>query len=293
MNLSIQNKNKQDIFNIRWWKIFNILSVDVVIGSVSGGILAVRLLHATPGFAWWIVLPLSVWIVYTFDHLIDGIRLKNNSHTVRHFFHYHYSKQIITVIGLMSVINIVLIAFFLEKQILLFGLFAGIITLIYLLIVYISGKKRSFLFQKEFFVALIYTVGIWGGPVALKSYQVSTPELFIIVSFFLTVWAAILILSVYEVEYDRLDKHNTFSINFGINKTVYIIYFMIAVVFFISIGEIIVTPDLQLAMASKILMIMDILLLIILNFPEQLKQNNIYRILVELIFWLPGLFLQF
>jgi hypothetical protein len=44
-------------------------------------------------------------------------------------------------------------------------------------------------------------------------------------------------------------------------------------------------------MAFKIVLIMVMLLILILNFPEKIKRNNIYRILVELVFWLPGLFL--
>ncbi len=291
MKLSIQNKSKQDIINIQWWQIFNILSVDVVIGALAGGVMAVKLLHVNPGFAWWIVLPLSVWIVYTIDHLIDGVKLKDKSHTVRHFFHYYYAKQIIVTILILSIANITLILFFLENKIIEFGLIAGTATLLYLLIVYFSGKKKSYLLQKEFFVALIYTVGIWGGPVALTSYNITMTEILIIASFFLTVFAAILIFSVFEAEHDILDNHNTFAVNFGIDKTTNLIYFLMAAVFIICIGIIIMASNPLDAMAFKIMMIMSLLLLIILNFAKHLTRNNIYKNLIEMIFWLPGLFL--
>ncbi len=255
--------------------------------------MAVKLLHVTPGFAWWIVLPLSVWIVYTLDHLIDGIKLKEKSHTVRHFFHYFYSKHIITAIVLLSFVNIILILFFLEWPIVRFGLYTGIATLAYLLNVYILGKKRSILLQKEFLVALIYTVGIWGGPAALRHFDLSTAELFLIFDFFLTVWIAVLVLSVYELDYDKLDKHNTISVNFGIRKTGFVIYFLTSIIFLTAIFEIIRTDDLLMAMAFKVVLIMVMLLLLILNFQEKIKKNNIYRIVVELVFWLPGLFLLY
>ncbi len=291
MKLSIQNKCKQDIFNIQWWQIFNILSVDVVIGALAGGVMAVRLLHVNPGIAWWIVLPLSVLIVYTLDHLIDGVKLKDNSHTARHFFHYYYAKQIFVAILFLSIVNIILILFFLENKIIEFGLIAGTATLLYLLIVYFSGKKKSYLLQKEFFVALIYTVGIWGGPVALTSYNITLPEILIMASFFLTVFAAILSFSIFEDENDRLDNHNTFAVNFGINKTTNLIYFLMAAVFIICTGIIVMATNPLEAMTSKVIMIMSLLLLIILNFAKYLTQNNIYRNLIEMIFWLPGLFL--
>lgn len=290
MNLSIQHKNKKDIFNILWWQIFNILSIDVVIGAVAGGEMAVKLLRVEPGFAWRIVLPLSVWIVYTLDHLIDGIRLKESSHTVRHFFHYYYSKRIITAIIILSVVNIILILFYLERPIVIFGIYTGIATMVYLLIVFVSGKKRSFLLQKELFVSLIYTAGIWGGPSALRHFELTIPEIVLMLDFFLIVWIAILILSVYEVDKDRFDKHNTVTVNFGIRKTNFLIYLLTSVVFVTAIIEIIKTDDLLFAMAFKILLIMVMLLLLILSFPEKIRKNNVYRILIELVFWLPGLF---
>jgi len=291
MKLSIKNKNKQDIFNIQWWQLFNMLSIDVVIGALAGGVMAVKLLNVNPDFAWWVVLALSVWIIYTVDHLIDGVKLKEKSHTLRHFFHYYYAKQIITVITILGIINIFLIVFFLNPVIIRFGLYTGAGTSLYLFVVYLWGEKRSLLLQKELFVALIYTTGIWGGPIALRSFHITNPEIFFISAFFLTVYMAVLVLSVFEVKYDKLDKHNTFAVNFGTNKTTYLIYFLITVVFILSIGEIIAFGDIYLATASKILLIMTLLLLIISKSHNKLEQYNIYRILIELVFWIPGLLL--
>ncbi len=290
MKLSFENKNGKEIFNIHRWRIFNILSLDVVTGSIAGGIMATTILNVKPGFAWWIVLPLSVWIVYTLDHLIDGMRLKKNAHTVRHLFHFHYSKPILTAIILFTLTDLFFIVFFLDKSILFFGIYAGAITLIYLAIVYFSGKRKILLLQKELFVALIYTIGIWGGPVALRSYVLNSGEILLTSMFFLVVWIAILILSIYEVDSDRIDKHNTVAVNFGTKKTSFLIFFLSAILFLTGIIEIISTSNIRLAMAFKILLIMDMILLLILSFPEKLKRENIYRTLVEMVFWLPGLF---
>jgi hypothetical protein len=65
--------NKKDFLNINLLQKLSILSIDVVIGSLFCGAFVVKLLDVQPGFAWWIVLPFSVWIVYGLDHLIDGI----------------------------------------------------------------------------------------------------------------------------------------------------------------------------------------------------------------------------
>ena len=92
------NLIKEDILKLSFIEKLNILSIDIVIGSVAGGIFVVKLLNIQPGFAWRIILPFSVWIVYSLDHLIDGIIYKNSSLTLRNLFYYHYRKEVFKLI---------------------------------------------------------------------------------------------------------------------------------------------------------------------------------------------------
>ena len=59
-------------------QLFQAFSLDVVIGALAVGLFAIKLLLVRPNPWWWLVLALSVWVVYTADHLIDGFQQKQN-----------------------------------------------------------------------------------------------------------------------------------------------------------------------------------------------------------------------
>ena len=62
----------------------NLLSLDVVLGALCSGFFASRIVGAEMEGPYWIVLALTVWIVYMLDHLVDAYRLKAKSSSLRH-----------------------------------------------------------------------------------------------------------------------------------------------------------------------------------------------------------------
>jgi len=287
--MKLRKIDKEDINKLSLIEVFHILSIDVALGSLGGGILASKLLHVHPGFAFWIILPVAVWILYNLDHLIDGIKLKEDAHTIRHFFHYYYAKKITGIMVFLSFPMLLIIFFFLEKPIILFGIIAVFITGAYFLIVYFSGNRKSFFVQKEFSVALIYTLGIWGGPASLLSYNFNTGQIILIIAFFLSVFIAVIIYSFYEEDTDRVDNHTTLVSRFGIHTVKPLLYFLFLLLFALCIFQIIFTDQIIYARAAKLFMLMGIILLMIMSYPETFKQKKHYRYLTELVFWLPGL----
>ncbi len=280
---------KEDIDKLSLIEVLHILSVDVAIGSLSGGILATKLLNVEPGIAFWIILPIAVWILYNLDHLIDGMRLKENAHTIRHFYHYYFAKRIIKFMIFLSLITIPLIFLFLEKSIIVFGVCTAFIIGAYFLIVYFYGNSKSFFVQKEFSVALIYTLGIWGGPASLMSYHFNIGQIILIIAFFISVFIAVIIFSFYEEDTDKVDHHTTLVARFGIQVVKKLLYILFLLLFVLCISQIIFAQEIIYGRTAKLLMLMGILLLMIMSYPEILKQKNRYRYLTELVFWLPGL----
>ena len=67
--------------------LYQILSLDVVLGAVSVGVFATQLLQVKANPYWWIILAVAVWVIYTFDHLVDGFKKKGESTIYRHRFH--------------------------------------------------------------------------------------------------------------------------------------------------------------------------------------------------------------
>ncbi len=289
MNSEIPTINNKELLNIGLLQKLSILSIDVVIGALLCGGFVVKLLNSEPDFVWWIVLPISVWIIYTIDHLIDGYKLKDNAHTYRHYFHFRYIKPLIYAILILSVINLILVLFFMEKQIVIFGFIAAFLTGLYLGGVYLFRKKGSWLFQKELFVAFVYTIGIWGGPASLIDFYLQYHHWVCLVGFFILVLTDLLVFSFYESETDKLDGHNTLVLNLGRKRTAKLIFVNITIVFITSIGLIIFGQDQLVLAAAKIYLIMALIIAGLVVFQDRLRNHLLYRYIGELIFWLPGL----
>ncbi|MCF8368789.1 MAG: hypothetical protein K9G76_07075 [Bacteroidales bacterium] len=274
-------------------KILNTLSIDVVIGAVLSAFLVKVLLPFEVHFIYWIILPLSVWIVYTCDHLVDAYRLKDNTSSVRHLYFYTHFKTLFTIVLLLLLIDILLVVIFLPADVLIFGAVLGFVAIIYFLVLHSIKEKKEGFVQKEASVALIYSVGIWGIPLWFKQGSISLEVLLCFVVYLIIAFADILILSVYDYETDKKDGHSTLAMNFGQIGTKRLIFLLLIFSFGISIYLILLGSNFNLRIAGIIFFLMSLLILLIISFPNNLKQNGIFRYLVELVFWLPGLILLF
>jgi len=280
-------KNYENFKAFPFLRLLNTLSFDIVIGAVFSAILVIKLLNVVPGWAYWIVLPISVWIIYTLDHIIDALRLKKQANTYRHIFHFQYLKTILSILAAFSALNLVFIIFWLENKIIYFGLVLSLVTSLYLILIHFSGKKNSFL-PKEIFVTFIYTVGIWGGPIAMTNLNISTGQLILMIIFFLLVLADVLLLSFFEVGSDQKDNHPTIAVKFGQAVTTKIIFTLIFVVYILSIF-IIFSDELFLHRSiAKLYLFMGLIQIIIIGIPQFFEKNKLYRYIIEIVFWIPG-----
>ena len=77
----------------------------MLLGVLSGCIMATKVTNVKPGVGWWIILPLTVWWIYLADHLIDGFRLKENTQNHRHLFFYQNRKIFVLILCLISLVR--------------------------------------------------------------------------------------------------------------------------------------------------------------------------------------------
>ncbi len=267
----------------------NTLSLDVVTGAVLSALFAARLLSVTPGIAYWIILPVSVWVVYTADHLVDAYRLKDNAHTQRHLFHYRHFKTLTMLVLLFSMLNTILAVFFLDHRIVIFGLVVGGVTALYLLAVHLLGESKRYYLQKELFVAVIYVSGVWGGPWALSGFGTKLHTVVLFFIFFLLAIGDVLIYTIYEYSTDRLDHHPTLFSLVGRKTTLVLFFGIMAMAAIGSIFVIVESPFFLDRAAGKIYLMMGFALLVLVSFPELFRPHNRYRYLGEMVFWLPGI----
>lgn len=89
-------------------KIIQFLSLDVVAGALGVGYLFIRVLNIVPPDMWWVILAISVWIIYSVDHLLDSNINKEKAVNERHSFFYKNRRGIIITVIIVSFINIIL-----------------------------------------------------------------------------------------------------------------------------------------------------------------------------------------
>ncbi|EQA45095.1 putative membrane protein [Leptospira broomii serovar Hurstbridge str. 5399] len=149
------------------WFYIHVLSLDICLGVVGSGAYAVTVTGAKMKWAWWILLPLSVWVVYTADHLLDGRKVGESSVNPRHRFHFEYSKILIVLAFGGAILCAALALLFVREIVFLGGLILSVLAIVHLSLAS-WGKIR---FGKEFSVATIYTLGVWFGPLLVVGFR--------------------------------------------------------------------------------------------------------------------------
>jgi len=269
-------------------QLFQSFSLDVVIGALAGGVFALNILSVKPNLWWWPVLAMSVWVVYTSDHLIDGFNQKRAALIFRHRLHYRFRYFFMAALFIVSTLTFILVIVFLDIRILLWGFVIGLGALIYLGLI-ILGRKKGFYFQKEFFISLFYVAGIWLAPLVWYGKVLSFSLVLTMVIFVLLVWAEGLLTAFQERESDKGDHMQSFCTFYGPQTTRKLIQILLLLCMFLSLGLLLSSTSLR--KEYIILVAMAASLMAIYRFPSFFHKNDRYRTLGELTFWLPFLLL--
>ena len=263
------------------------LSIDVVIGAVAVGYMATRLLDVVATPMWWLILPMAVWVTYSMDHIVDSVKNKNEAVIDRHRFHYTYRKPIIIIVALVGLITLVLSLLYLDNQILTYGIALSIIIGIYFLLLYFLNTWKTALLQKELIIAGIYTSGIFLAPLVWYGGTPPYYAIAVISSIFVLVWLEGIMISWFDYDYDIKDDHTSFSVIIGRRNTRRFLIVAHMLLEIMIITALILISD-KIAFCSLLIaLIMNLLLGLIILFPERFSKNNYYRLLGEIVFFLP------
>ncbi len=141
-----------------------LLSIDVAFAGLGAGIMAVRLVGSHPRPAFYFVLPLSIWVVYTLDHLLDAERTGPLARNPRHLFHCRHASVLGVVVGTAATLCLLIGWEELSWPSLAYCTAVGVLFILHELLVSKVGPTRSPWLIKEFGVAIIFTAGTWVFP---------------------------------------------------------------------------------------------------------------------------------
>ena len=200
------------------YRYFHFFSLDIVLGAAASGYLASYVLDVEMGFAWWLALCLTVWILYLLDHWLDAKRFGEMSPRRLHKFIGHNSQFVLYIMLIAFVCDILVIFLFLQRELLLPGLVLGGFVMIIYLFRHIVKPGGFLRIPLEIFTMVFYVAGIWYGPLFINPTQSSIQVYAILLQFGLMILMNIGILSYYDYPVDQMlnvhDIHTALPFSF-------------------------------------------------------------------------------
>lgn len=263
------------------YKYINYLSLDVAVGAMLLSASISKFINDTVVWNVAISLSLSVWIIYTFDHLIDARKSNINPSIARHAFHKLHEKKLILVMVFLAFVGLWLVLK-LPPLTIWYGLFLLGVVLGYFLLIYFF--KRFYL--KEVLVALVYTTGVFLGPVSILTSSISFEVFNLFFQLLLLALLNLTLFSFIEYDLDAKDNHASLARKIGKGRTAILIKTMlIALASWQFLSLIIFEPTLFQIM----FLLMTMILFILYVFKNPLLKNDRYRWLGDAIFLIPAI----
>ncbi|HEY3403146.1 MAG TPA: hypothetical protein VGK59_07155 [Ohtaekwangia sp.] len=261
---------------IRAYRWLNVLSIDVALGSACSALFFSKLFQVTILPYGLIALAVTVWVIYTVDHLLDARKIAQPASTTRHHFHQTNFRVLVKLVLIAVIMNSVLI-FFIRKPVLLAGVFLFAGVGFYLLV------QQYMKVSKEIVIALLYTIGVALPSMAVTDLPVSEWPWLILVQFFLTALTNLILFAWFDRERDQKDKRSSVATAIGEQGSRYILSALL-------VTSILITFFSTYTIASVFILVGNLILLIIFMKRSLFEQHDRFRLLGDAIFFIPLLY---
>lgn len=266
--------------------LIRILSLHIVAGALVGALVISKVVDNAPSLSTYILLGLTVWIIYTFDHLLDAARLNGITGTRRHEFHKQNFKTLSVLLGL-GILIVFGLLFNQPRYVIINGSILAIFVGLYFVMINLMPGFSGFV--KEITAALIYSVGLLIPGVDLTS---ASREVYFIFSIYLIfAWLNLLIISVFEKNVDIIHNYPSLIRKLGNRKIFILIHILFAMGFLIIFGVGNFLIETEFRAIPLLFAIMLITLLVIFKFQAHFKRYGRYRIWSDMIFIFPVIFI--
>jgi 4-hydroxybenzoate polyprenyltransferase len=260
------------------YKYLNILSIDVALGAVCCALWFASLFEITLRPQALIVLGLTVWIIYTTDHLLDAKKIKGPASTVRHRYHQQYFFYLLIALLVVTTVDLVFV-FFIRKTVFHWGLvLSGTMVAYFLLQQYLK-------YVKELIVALLFSCGVLLPSLAVSQKQIDLSLVIIISQFVLTALLNLLLFSWFDRHNDKQDKRESFVTLAGEHRAKDILKFVFLLNIMLLVYSSIYMPD-----RTIILFLMNAILIFMFVRPQYFQQDDRFRIVGDGVFLIPILY---
>lgn len=259
------------------YRYFHYLSLDIVLGALASSCLAARLFESQPGAIWWLTLALTVWLLYTGDHMLDAWRHRKKVERELHYFMLEHRKILIYALGVVALVNTMLIINLLDKALFKYGLvLAGLVLLFYALR-HVFRKNKLFFIPGEVFVLLLYLAGTWLGPLGAMEGSVVTSQWMITGLFAGVLLMNLGVISLYDIQLDSRMGIASLANALGKKRSKHLLVGTGVAIYLVSILQFLIYEADRYAQFALILCGMTTILLLMVYLPSWFRKNDLYR----------------
>ena len=229
-----------------------------------------------------LLLGLTVWVIYTFDHLNDARHIVHRASTERHRFH----QKHFNILAFACILCLLLCGWltqYIAPATLVYGTILGSIVLAYFMFLYWLKLKASY--HKEISIALIYAAGIMLAPLSTSQVLNVALVLIIYIQFVLIALSNLLIFSSYEVIPDTKDASASLCRIIGVGNCQKLVWAML--IGQIVIAALVITTIPEWSMLEWVLLGMALVTGSLLVFRRVMIKGDTYRLVGDGVFILP------
>ncbi len=267
------------------YRYIRILSLDILAGALSGTFYAARIFHAHLPVVYWIVLPSTIWIIYLLDHILDGIKYNGIIKNEKYAFYSKHKKALLLLLSFLSAITFFQLYFLIGTPLLWLGLSLLPLLILYFFLHHFIPQKNKYFLHKELIISIVYTTGIFGGPL-IYSRNLNGWYLIIAASYFLLVLTNVFVYSYFEFSIDKELGVRSFATGYGPESARQATRILSLFSAILAIVLVISSPFLT---VGTVHFGITLMLASIPVFPEKFRRNGFYGILADGVFILPGI----
>jgi hypothetical protein len=263
----------------KYYRLINLLSIDVALGAVSCSVWIAHTFRISVPLQAYFLLGITVWIIYTADHLQDARRLKHFASTKRHSFHQQNFSVLFVFMCIAAVVNgMILLS---TPAVILNGLILMVVIFFYLLFNQWVGL------WKELLIAILFIGGLFLPIVSFTEMYFPVENIFLIICLFITVLINLLLFSWFDYSFDSAANNPSIAVSLGRRKVK-------AILVILFLAQSVISFFSTLTMDTRILLgVMNGVLFLIFLFPDFFAPYEKFRLTGDAVFLFPGITLSF
>lgn len=266
---------------VEYYRKANVLSLDVTAGALFCALFFAKIFSVRIDILELTSLSLTVWIIYTTDHLSDARKISAQASTKRHRFHQENFRALTKILVLAIILDTATL-FFMRIQILKWG-----IVLSGGVVVYLSAQQMLKFF-KEIIISFLFTSGILLPSLSIRGFILETTQYLLIAQFVVVALINLLMFSWFDRELDQQDRQHSFVTIVGESTTRITIWFLIGIQFLFTLVQL---HWGHYNRGAILLGTMGLLLASIFFFRKSFEKHDYYRFLGDAVFMIPVLYL--